>query len=212
MEIERCDLKRLPPPGIGRLGSKAMIAAYFVWIFCAFIGFAIILGHDFQYRTNRPFSFSDSEDSKTISQTAKEGLTIHVGIHPKCPCTFKTLEELKRLSASATELAKCKFWIYQPPEADATWSDTRSLAFIKTFPDAEIIFDRDAEIASRLGITTSGGIVVHDCMQRVLFSGGIVLGRSCSGESIGAVALSALLKGQVNSQRSTPVFGCPIAR
>lgn len=65
--------------------------------------------------------------------------------------------------------------------------------------------------AERLGVKTSGQVLVYDSTGALLFSGGVTRGRGERGESKGATSLRALLtQAAVTDAISSPVYGCEL--
>lgn len=153
--------------------------------------------------------------------------TLLLFIHPKCPCTTATIRQLERVMALVLS--------HQPaPPRDPTllanhpapphivivaaawegpvdaWVGASTAQSAKQFPGARLLVDHNAELAGRLGITTSGHVLLYDASRRLSFSGGITPARGHEGPNAGATALAAILTGAPAPIATTPTYGCPL--
>jgi hypothetical protein len=72
------------------------------------------------------------------------------------------------------------------------------------------LLDRDAAESRRFRAETSGDALLYDEHGRLLFSGGITVARGHAGDNAGLGAIEALVRGDTNVRRQTPVFGCAL--
>jgi hypothetical protein len=76
--------------------------------------------------------------------------------------------------------------------------------------NCRVLPDPDGRLASLLGSLTSGGVVLYDAKGRLRYQGGITASRGHEGDNAGKQAVIEILRGHRDSQKSMPVFGCPI--
>ncbi len=133
-------------------------------------------------------------------------------IHPKCPCTRSSLEEVSQLQRRCGDLLDLQFVFLQPADASwrteetAHWRTARALNAGSSLIDAEGVEHR------RFGATTSGEAFLYAADGRLAFRGGMSIGRGHSGESPGRLAIESLVSRGTASTPSTPVYGCSLDR
>lgn len=133
-----------------------------------------------------------------------------MAIHPKCPCTRASLAELEKLLAREPERFRCEVLIYQPDDQPEPWIDTETVRVASALRGVTVSPDIAATRASRMGILTSGGVVLFDPAGAPRFYGGITPSRNHQGDNVGSVSILALLRGSRPAAHSSPVYGCSI--
>ena len=130
-------------------------------------------------------------------------LTIFV--HPQCACTRKTLQGIRSLVLTEQDL-RVRIAIVIPPDAPPEWVQARNCDVARAIPGAEIVVDDGSE-ARRHGAETSGHTEVVDPSGRLVFRGGLTVGR-------GRVAPTAEWFARVRcgggERIEAPVYGCPL--
>jgi hypothetical protein len=132
-------------------------------------------------------------------------------LHPKCPCSKASLNELAEIVARAPDKAAVELVFVRPAGAAPDWSKTPLREQAAAIPNVRLVED-DGTLAQRLGAETSGYVVLYDSDGKLLFSGGITRSRGHEGESTGREAICALLNGNADAAATakTPVYGCPL--
>ncbi len=136
--------------------------------------------------------------------------TLIMFVHPKCPCSRASLEELNRLLARFSGKVATQVWFTKPPELGSDWTRTdlwRSAALI---PGVTVHEDPAAVEARRFGAETSGYVVLYDKEGRLLFRGGITGSRGHAGDNAGENALLAYFTERKPTVSQTPVYGCSL--
>ncbi len=135
--------------------------------------------------------------------------TLLVFVHPACPCTRATLENLQK--SLTTQTVKLQVVCLTPPDHydRSELACNAALQSLKQQLDAEHLFDDGTEIAN-FAAATSGQCLLYSPSGTLIFSGGVTSSRGHLGGNAG---LSTLLR-QIHSPESDaevfPVFGCSI--
>ena len=137
--------------------------------------------------------------------------TVLVFLHPHCPCSRATLDQLQRTLAAATTPVEAHLIFVSPPGTERAWEQGPLLKQAQRIPDLAIRIDTAGREASLFGAATSGQILAYDPLNRLIYQGGITNTRGHEGDNPGARALRALLRAQpLTDSPSAPVFGCPL--
>jgi hypothetical protein len=143
--------------------------------------------------------------------------TLVMALHPDCPCSRASVNELSVLLAQARQKPAVQVIVCRPDGAPAGWEDSDLVRSARAIPGVTVSIDNGGADAAAFGATTSGQVVLCDAQGHVLFSGGITDGRGHEGDNPGLDAALAAL-GEPNStspaatpaMRTTPVYGCPL--
>jgi hypothetical protein len=140
--------------------------------------------------------------------------TLLLFAHPQCECTRATLAELEILMAHTNGKLDVDVFFYRPAIEDSAWARSDLWRAAAGIPGIHLFEDRDAEIARRFGVFTSGQALLYSSKGILLFQGGITAYRGHSGDNAGRDAITALLQGVVPPQSRLPVvtrvFGCSL--
>lgn len=136
--------------------------------------------------------------------------TLLMFVHPRCPCTRASIEELARLMRFARERLAVTVCVFSPTELHDGWERTELWASAQAIPGVAMYRDRDAREAQRFQAVKSGTVLLYSPAGRLLFSGGITNGRGHEGDSVGRATILALLEGRPAPEDPVPAFGCPI--
>lgn len=138
--------------------------------------------------------------------------TLLVFLHPKCPCTRATLNELDRLAAiwDSTDVAHPEVQLVAtvPADAEETWWNTDVIAHCKQIAGSNLYVDRSGLEATNFGVVTSGTVLLFDASGNRRFGGGITVSRGHEGHSAGADSLLEVMAGRHVECDEIPVFGC----
>jgi hypothetical protein len=136
--------------------------------------------------------------------------TLLMFLHPHCPCSRASLEELAALLSANSDGLRT-FVVFCKPEGvpdgwakSALWRQAADMESVDVSCD-----DRDEE-RRRFGARTSGQVLLFERGGRLAYSGGIIRARGQAGANPGRSAVEAILGGQSPSCRLGPVFGCPL--
>jgi hypothetical protein len=136
--------------------------------------------------------------------------TLLLFLHPRCPCSRASVEELIVILSRAPGRAAVHVAFYLPENEGEEWGDTDISRTVAGLPVAAFHWDREGREARIFGAATSGHVVVFDPDGGLRFSGGITEARGHLGDNPGRRAvIDLLLKGESDTP-ATPVYGCTI--
>ena len=136
-----------------------------------------------------------------------------VFLHPKCPCSRATIDELSTAISHGASHARFVAIFEQPPGMDDRWVETDTWTKAESIPVLVRVRDFDGRLSSLFDVRTSGETVVYSPQGKLLFHGGLTLGRDHRGENAGRSFIESLATRSVTMSSSTcssPVFGCPL--
>ena len=171
-------------------------------------GFAVLAAHAFGpgmpavYNSNRRVTPSITNGQAT--------LTLLMFLHPECPCSHASVEELNRLMAQCKGRLSAEVFVYQPSTRPDTWSHGSMWQTAEQIPGVTVKADRDALMAKSLGARTSGQVFLYNADGQLRFSGGITESRGHAGDNDGSDAVIDQVLGRENVIEKTPVFGCAL--
>lgn len=133
-----------------------------------------------------------------------------VWLHPRCPCSAATLDELAERVARGRRGIRLHVVFIKPRSVPEGWERGELWRKAEAIPDARLVVDDAGVEASRFGAATSGHVSLYDVCGRLCFSGGITRSRGCRGENPGLVAVTAAIDGDAPGSGRSCVFGCPL--
>lgn len=136
--------------------------------------------------------------------------TLVMFVHPRCPCSRASLNELSRLTSTCGDQLKTLIAIHQPSSQTQAWVETTLQTMASEVPVAKVVMDVDGREAEHFGAVTSGHVVLYSPQGNLMFSGGITASRGHEGNNAGRNAIERLVSGSTVERDSTPVFGCPL--
>lgn len=136
--------------------------------------------------------------------------TLVVFVHPRCPCTVATVEQIARLQRKCRGLFTTRIVAYRPSYAEAEWSEGAVLRGASRLVDCEIIDDPDAAEALEIGAQVSGTAALYAPDGTLRFWGGLTPQRGHAGDSLGLDAVAAILRGERLDSYRAPTFGCSL--
>jgi hypothetical protein len=192
-----------------RLARPMVLVAGVAWLGLVVAGLVLLQAHDAtpgqagEPQARRPGS--------TLLAIDPDRANLILVAHPRCPCTRASLGELSRI------LAKCRgavaahvLFTVSDASSVAEWRATDLWRLAAEIPGVRVVADEGGAEAARLGVATSGHVLLHDAAGRLLFSGGITASGGHHGDNEGHDAVVALLKHRHPERSTSPVFGCPI--
>lgn len=136
--------------------------------------------------------------------------TMVVFLHPKCPCSKASMEEISRLLARYPDAFSLQIVFFHPENEQADWSQTSLWKTAKNLPHTQVFIDQGTRETKLFGAATSGDTYIFEPSGRLRFHGGITPGRGSIGESIGLDSVFRLAEGKAPAAMTSAVFGCPI--
>lgn len=190
------------PPFLYRIA--VLWACILAGLFFALIAYGTTPGPSSLPPTQSPLRPASDE----LQFSAATDWEVVMAVHPKCPCTVASLNELKRLLTQVDNNVSCRFLVYHPVDTGPDWIDGKITSRLSQFPQNTIQADEAGKAALELGMQTSGAVVVFDPHGKTRFHGGITVSRNHEGDNLGVRSISMLIQGQTPPLSSTPVFGC----
>ncbi|MFG0264844.1 MAG: RedB [Rhodopirellula sp. JB055] len=207
-QIQRMDLQKVHPTT--RTIPPFLYRVAILWGFIlAALFFALISYGNTAGPSDPPPETAFTKQVDGVSEiNTSSGWELMMAVHPKCPCTVASVNELQHLLDQFGDQLKCRFLVYHPADTDAAWIEDGITPRLSEIPQASIEPDETGKTALALGMQTSGAVVVFDSQGIPCFHGGITVSRNHEGDNLGVRAISMLLQGKSPPITSTPVFGC----
>lgn len=137
------------------------------------------------------------------------GYTLVLAVHPQCPCTAATVEELALLLARCPEMSVDVLFL-QPKGFSENWTKSAFWKRIDEMPRTHCIIDPSGATASLFHAETSGQVALYSQAGELLFEGGLTAARGHGGDNIGVDSIVAIASHQSPATRHTNVFGCSL--
>lgn len=147
----------------------------------------------------------------TELKLAPQQPTVLMFVHPHCPCTLASVEQL--LEVLTRHDAQAMLVVYEPADATPEWTQGALWRVATEHADrVQLVRDPDARLAQRFRAATSGMCLVYGADERLRFAGGLTISRGHRGANEGLQTLEQVLAnadGGGEVQRF-PVFGCAL--
>jgi hypothetical protein len=131
-------------------------------------------------------------------------------MHPQCPCSRASLEELSRILVGTSSQVRVHVVFVRPKCFGSHWERTDLWRSAAAMPGVEVSVDVDGVEARRFGAATSGATFLYDGSGALVYRGGVTPSRGHVGDSIGAKVIAGFLSSGGGGQSTGPVFGCPL--
>jgi hypothetical protein len=201
-------LETLPASKRSPARTRLTLAVGLIWFMLAATAIAWLTSYE---NTPGPGgSALDRWPRDTQIPHAVRGPTLVLFLHPRCPCSRATVAELERILTRSGDKLEASVVFYQPPNADAAWTESDLCTSASALPHVRVVPDVDGVEARRFHVKTSGHALLYDNLGRLQFSGGITAARAHHGDNPGETTILALVRGEPVTRNETPVFGCPI--
>ena len=186
------------------------IVALSVWAAMVSYGVASLLIYDSKpgQAASAPSSFPDDFEEKE----GRDRPLMVVFLHPHCPCSRATLDQLEAILVSNKQEFECRVLFVVPSEAEADpgWENGPLLERVASISGISIERDFGGTAAKRFAAATSGQVLFYGSDRSLAFSGGITAARGHLGENVGARAILNLLENKRSPSTTAPVYGCPL--
>ncbi|MBA2116445.1 hypothetical protein [Bremerella alba] len=194
-------------PGVSAHGVLSMLPiVVIVWVVLIGCAFTALLAYH-----NMPGQRSDEAMVWPANNAIKldtQRANLLVFIHPQCPCSVATLNELTRIQSICGARLNTQVVFYSPIHEH--WEDTSKVRQALAIPNVNITNDTDGKLAQQFGALTSGHSLLYTSDGRRVFSGGITPARGHEGENLGRNSIVQYVLDGKTSCDKTNVFGCPI--
>ncbi len=179
-----------------------------VWAVVIAGGESILL--NYEIRPGSPAQPPQTWPLETDIQKSPERAALLMFVHPRCPCSRASLEELARLTARCGEKADIQIIFLSPGKQPASWTKTDLWEKAGAIPGVQVRLDKNGKEAKHFRVSTSGQTLLYGRDGQLLFNGGITASRGHSGDNAGRSALEDLLLKGASERSRTPVFGCSL--
>jgi hypothetical protein len=185
---------------------KLITLGVIVWLAALGIGFGWLAAYK---ATPGEVACTDTQwPADSALRLDRQKLTLVMFLHPRCPCSRASLEELRSIINSTKDTLSVQVVFYQPDDDDS-WRTTDICTCARQLSGVRVSCDLDGGEARRFGATTSGHTFVYSPDGRLHFCGGITASRGHVGANAGSDAILALCKNQ-GATECTSVFGCAL--
>lgn len=185
--------------------ALAMVAG--AWLFLIALGFGVLNKYDTTPARLTRVQTKWPSCSLLPSSTCP---TLVMVVHPQCPCTRASINELAVLMTHCQNRLKADVLVFTPIGAKENWERTDLFSSASIIPGVTVVIDRGGVLASKFAATTSGQTLLYDSDGRLIFDGGITSARGHFGGNISLDVLeNAVLQGS-KDLRLTKTYGCSL--
>jgi hypothetical protein len=135
--------------------------------------------------------------------------TLVLVIHPQCPCTRATLQELAVALTHCPNLQADLLFI-KPEGTSESWVKSDLWSTASKLPRCSLIVDEGAQLSSAFRARSSGQSYLYGPSGKLIYGGGMTESRGHAGDNEGLTSIINLVNGQALTAKDYPVFGCPL--
>jgi len=189
---------------------SALAAVVSSWLVCVGTGMATLARYEFtpgQSALTRPVWPADAEICRN-----EAGSTLLMFVHPRCPCSRASLDQLDRILARCQDrLTACIVFCVPDGFADE-WAKSSLWRAADAMPNVTACIDVSGVESKRFGARTSGQVLLYDAGGRLRFGGGITPSRGHGGDNVGEQKIISIVLGSANAENLSEcsAFGCPL--
>jgi hypothetical protein len=183
------------------------LAATVAWGLALLAGVALALVY--QYAPAKTQAAEERWPETAICSLAPDRPTLVMFLHPHCPCSRASLNQLEELTLGVPGSLCAHVVFFQRSATDAAWAKSDLWDQAGSIPGLTLHLDKDGIVQRRFNASVSGETFLYASDGKLLFHGGITDGRGHMGDNPGSTALQLLLQGQTAASH-TPVFGCQL--
>ena len=161
----------------------------------------------------RPAGSQAGPLAPVVSEAASGQMTLVMFVHPQCPCSAASVEELSQLMARCGPRVNASVVVFQSTDESEAWNHSTIWARASGITGVNVRPDPDGAVAKQAGARTSGQVFLYGTDGALLFSGGITGSRGHVGNNDGLDALTELVLGERSPgpwHATGPVFGCAL--
>lgn len=147
--------------------------------------------------------------SSTLERS-KGKFTLVTFIHPYCPCSRASLNELNKIMTRTHSNMDAQIVFLKPSSCKADWEKSDLWKLSTLVPTSTRTSDIDGMLAKAFNATTSGQTFLYDPDGKLVFSGGITSSRGHEGDSPGSIAIEDLSAARKARTSCSQAFGCPL--
>ncbi|MDQ8196538.1 hypothetical protein QEH56_00170 [Pelagicoccus enzymogenes] len=147
--------------------------------------------------------------------SAEKPITLFMAVHPDCPCTGASLEQVDRLIARNPDSIRLVGLVRGGEESAAhSEHDFQTGTYWKrlsAMPNAQPVADANGALARLLGTHASGATIAYDQSGNLRFQGGLTASRGHAGPSRALTELESIARQSAPLELcTTPTFGCAL--
>jgi hypothetical protein len=157
-------------------------------------------------RAKHPQKFPHNS-SLVISSTSD---TLLMFVHPKCPCTSASINELAVLSTRCGGKLNAIAVFIRPNNTPEGWERTDYWFRTARIPGVQVVSDRYGQEAKIFGALTSGEVLLYNRCGELVFSGGITGARGHEGDNQGLDSVIGIVRQKDMRCKTTNAFGCAL--
>jgi hypothetical protein len=187
---------------------RSILAAVGLWLVLVVTGFGVLT--KYASTAGDAGRAAETWPAESRFDRDRERPTLVLFLHPQCPCSRATIEELDRLLAESQGRLGVRVVFVRPSGMPAGWEHTDLWRRAAAIPGVSVAADVGGVEARQFGARTSGQALLYEPDGRLLFRGGLTAARGHAGDSPGGDALRAILAGNASAIEDIPVFGCPL--
>jgi hypothetical protein len=136
--------------------------------------------------------------------------TLLMFVHPRCPCSRASVDELALLATSRSDELRMMVVFLKPPGFAGEWEKTDLWRSARQIPGVSVFCDDDGKETNRFRACVSGEVLMYAGEGHLMFHGGLTASRGHHGDNPGRTAIELLLAGKLTPPQQTPVFGCSL--
>ena len=195
---------------------RAILAwtAGLIWASLTAGGFASLWRYE--YTPGQQQKLGSAWPAGTSIPLESQRFTLVVFMHPQCPCSDATVDELTRLMTICQGKLIAHVLFIRPGGFASGWEKTTLWRDAARIPGVFVACDPNGVEAKRFGAFTSGQTALYDPAGHLLFQGGITELRGHGGDNAGADAIVNLVLHHNTAATATTrpgetaVFGCSL--
>ncbi len=188
--------------------TKLLLLVSSLWIGGICAGTIAMLEHGFDPGKKCDAPLNIPPELTALSRNDKP-LTVFIAVHPDCPCTGASLEQLDHLLARNPDSVE----VVGIVRANDPWQSKSSSYWkrLEAIPNAHPVADPEGKFAALLGTYVSGSTVAYGQRGNLLFQGGVTASRGHAGPSQALDDLESIARQLAPLELcSTPIFGCSL--
>jgi hypothetical protein len=135
--------------------------------------------------------------------------TLLVFLHPKCPCSRASLDELARVLHESPGADATAVFV-KPDGVPAAWEQTTLWREAAQIAGLSVLVDEGGQEARRFAVTASGQTLVYGRDGRLAYEGGLTATRGHYGKNAASDGVLATLQSPLGARLEFPTYGCPL--
>lgn len=184
-----------------------------IWVGGIVAGGFAMFRHEFTAGETEPAPQELPKEFSKLGPKTDAELTLIMAVHPDCPCTSASIEQLDRFLTSHPEKTQAVAFFWTDPQnpdpidlsSNAYWSRLSKMKAARIYPDP------GGQNAAKLGALVSGAVAAYDANGKLRFQGGLTATRGHAGPSPSIDVLTCIAEGrEICGSNQSPNFGCSL--